>query len=292
MLNKELQPGRSYRLKVKLAAQSIPAISTPISPWTYVGAFWRANETGERVIRIPVVEGTEQVWHAAVAAYGPGWDPQNGDGVALAMGESTDPQIYTDSPGNPENYKVVAGSTTLSNTASGTPSKPITFRVGLQKPFLEYNKETKPARYALVLLYFAGKTQYFFIRQGEGDDYLMRPVSDPGTPASRPSAKKFSPYNLTASDSDWSANPIDPQINPHGGSFTKYPTQAGALFQWSVAESSVATDARRAYNPTGSGAMSVATNTSGYWMAPDSIVRPPFTISPNHDYHNETCPKG
>jgi hypothetical protein len=79
-------------------------------------------------------------------------------------------------------------------------------------------------------------THRIWIRQGEGADYLMRDVDRAGgdfNSSSRPLAKKFSPYNLTAET-------LNAQIYQYGtttggttaSKFTDYPTQAGAFFQW------------------------------------------------------------
>lgn len=100
-----------------------------------------------------------------------------------------------------------------------------------------------PARYAVVLLTYAdgAKRQKIFLRQGEGADYVMRPGDRDGSGAAvaddRACARRFLPYNLTASASQWAAASCGatydsyPQLTARGGSLVQYPSQGGAAFQ-------------------------------------------------------------
>jgi len=169
------------------------------STLTYVGAFWKYNQTGERLIRIPVGAANlnnSGPWQATVTWLQPGAWGVN-DGVVLSKTRSLDPNVNKAgfTPNLAEGYKVLTDSTIIMGNAA--PNTHIEFRIGLQKNFTNYNATSNPARYAIVLLtYGDGKWRRLFIRQGEGADYVMRP-SEPNTPlTSRPNAKKFAPYNL------------------------------------------------------------------------------------------------
>ena len=75
----------------------------------------------------------------------------------------------------------------------------IYFRIGLKGTI-----DSDAHRYGIVLLKYKGNTmsQRIWIRQGEGEDYVMRnsdPVSSGGL-SERTQCKQFSPYNLTAKE--------------------------------------------------------------------------------------------
>jgi hypothetical protein len=106
------------------------------------------------------------------------------------------------------------------------------------------------------------RLQRIWIRQGEEADYLFS-QSEPTTPmASRPLARKWVPYNLTAAKFNGKGVVADAvqlrdtegnswvDVRPGGApsiaEFTDYPTQAGAFFKWADSYEGV-----RAYNPTG-----------------------------------------
>ncbi len=214
----------------------------PTAGTSYVGAFWRAGQIGERVI---VTQAGENAggWSAVVAWYDSKWNPAGGDGVVLAAGDSADTNIRTSSPGDAESYKVGGTAATVTGTVAADGD--IVFRIGLTKEFTAYNKESNPARYAVVKLSYAGNTkhQLIFLRQGEGADYVMRAGDKDdsggsvGDSDNRSFARKFTVYNLTASDAEWAAKPggvsidIFPQLEVRGGTFVQYPTQGGGIFQ-------------------------------------------------------------
>ena len=199
----------------------------------YVGAFWKANQTGERLIRIPVGDASlnnSGQWQATVSWLQPGAWGKN-DGVVLSKTRSLDPNVNRAgfTPNLAENYKVLTDSTMITGTAP--PNGYIQFRIGLQQNFASYDANTNPARYAIVLLtYGNGKTRRLFIRQGEGADYLMRQNEPTTSLASRPNAKKFSPYNLKDAQ-----HRIPPNANTVYFSATNkavwvdYPTMTGYL---------------------------------------------------------------
>ena len=254
----------------------------PVEATTYVGAFWRANQTGERIIRIHAGINAANLgaWAASVVWLDKNWD--NGDGVILSVdklpGEAgADPNIYTTNPGNAESFQVEGNVSTV--TGNLTTNGYITFRIGLKS---EYTPTTNhPARYAVVLLSYAGNNRYqkIFLRQGEQADYLMTPddaISIGGKIVyARPAAKKFSTRNLT-----W--NVMDAMVLMRSAIFTDYPTKPGALFQWAN------TSARRRYawNPFTVAAPSLWNTMGGgvgFWdtLAGDQEISPDGYRRPN-----------
>jgi len=264
--------------------ENLPGVNnTPTTFNTYAGAFWRANETGERIINIAVDGANGGAWTAYVAWRDARWG--DSDGITLSVDglpgtTGTDPNIYTNNPGNAENYTVAGDDLFVSGNASA--SIPIRFRIGLTStytPNMDY-----PARYAVIVLsYGNNKHQKIYLRQGEDADYLLRngdPVgagSDLKNP--RTVTRMFSPYNLTA---DMINVQVDkpgavPVVNP--GQFTDYPSQAGAIFQWGLSDnSSYLRYAWNAYSSEKPANFSADNYSSNYWGMVGA--------------NNETCPPG
>jgi hypothetical protein len=212
----------------------------PTNTTTYVGAFWKASQKGERLIRIPV--GTDAgnlgAWSAQVAWVDGRWnglsdivlDTNNSSdqGITWASGETpADMNVAA----NDDAYKVPA---TALQKVSGTVASggTIAFRIGLKNHYTA--TDDYPARYALVVVTYGTPTNTFtlFLRQGEDPDYVWSPSENYPYSGSTPrtSAVRFSPYNLTAPDLT-DAIQYSP-VAVYGGVFTAYPTQAGAFFQW------------------------------------------------------------
>lgn len=203
----------------------------------YVGAFWKASQKGERIIRIPVGNGTIRSgdWDASVFWLGPGW--KAGD-IVFSNDASDDIGItYNSSTENPANMLindatyVVSGyvSSASGNAVSGAGNY-IHFRIGLTSTHT--STETNPARYALVLLRYGTPQKYhiIYIRQGEQADYLMHPNDN----ARGSAAVRFCMYNVTASDLTDDDELVEINFPTRSNAvFTDYPTQAGAFFQWS-----------------------------------------------------------
>lgn len=214
-------------------------IQTPLSKG-YVGAFWRADQTGERLIKITrsfqdtpsSIDGT---WTATVV--------EGRDWIVLDTDDSSDVNIYTDNAAdmiaNDAVYQVNSTLTSVSGDAGTTDD--IYFHIGLTGTYTPTAAE--PVRYGLILLTYNNDTKnhVIFVRHGEEADYLMRPEDATGNNSLtgdaqgvyRPLSKKFSPYNLTASgyrDNTTSNEFI--QVGVNGGVWTNYPSQAGAYFQW------------------------------------------------------------
>ena len=226
---------------------SIEVIQLPDYPMTtvrnnymsgeYVGAFWKANQKGERIIRIPVGNGTIRSgnWDASVYWMGPGWNV--GD-IVFSNDTSDDTGItYNSSTENPANmlindatYVVPGYVSSASGTATSGAGNYIHFRIGLTTTYTP--TINNPARYALVLLRYGTPQKYhiIYIRQGDGADYLMHPNDN----ARGSAAVRFCAYNTTASDLTNSDELVEILSDRSNAVFTDYPTQAGALFQWSA----------------------------------------------------------
>ncbi len=231
---------------------------------SYVGAFWKATETGERIIRIPILDAAnEGAWTASVYQTDTDWISND------IVFDNTVPTTHPNDS-NAEGSQVTASATVVPY-ASGTVANGdnIEFRIGLKNA---YSSTTDPARYATVVITYANNTkaQLLFLRQGHDADYLFRQgdkdKSGNAIADDRLFAKKFSPYNLTATI-------LDQTVVAKGGKFTAYPTQAGAFWQWANT-----TYIRYAWSPIGTITGWSATDPSGYWDA----------LEADH----ETCPDG
>jgi len=238
-----IKAGRlTYIVKVVQAVNinNIPGVGDiPANVTPYVGAFWRHNQTGERIIRFPnmYLSGTANrgPWSASVAWYDNRWNPVSGDGIVLstdnlsvselaARGISFSSVIPNNLISNAESYQVSGYATSVSGVVDAS-NQDIIFRIGLQKNFANYHETNNPARYAVVLITYGTpvKVLKIFIRQGEGADYA------PG----KSSGAQWSPYNL--------GDVYDATNYPNR--FVHYPTQAGFYYQW--------TNTPTAYPPTG-----------------------------------------
>lgn len=259
------------RLKIELSERGFT--HRPIGPYTYTGSFWRHNEKGERLIRIPV--GTNSgAWSARVV-----WTDGNWSFSDILLSTASLPSYPAgnvaggnDTPSVPQGPSIVTG------TADA--GSPIYFRIGLKN---NYNPTpASPARYAVVAIGYAGGnlSQLLWLRQGEDPDYLMR-ARDPGENGSivRSEVDKWSVCNLTDASMVASGGRELPR---RGGTFTDYPTQAGALFQWGNY-----TNPRYAYNPLSPTTAVTgwdATEPLSYWLDKigDGLMKDRF----------ETCPAG
>jgi hypothetical protein len=196
--------------------------NAPKNALTCVGAFWKNNQTGERLVKI-LGTGDPGAWTATVMWQDARWE--SGDGVVLNGSDSADPNKYTLNHGDAENYQVDGYATTITgDTKSGY----ISFRIGLKTKYTP--KKDYPVRYAVVLLSYANNTKFqkIFLRQGEDADFLMMN----GDRIPRPKSVKFSPYNLTAVNLDAVVDKSSATSPKNPAKFVDYPTQAGAFFQW------------------------------------------------------------
>jgi hypothetical protein len=246
----------------------------------WVGAFWKDDQTGERIIASKVNNSTD-IWSVSIDDEG-----DTGSWLTLEANGGYDPAIWTDNPDDAENHQLPSARVTSIPTRTGN----ILFRIGATSTNpadtdadYKYPDNTigKPPRYATVTLTVNGTPYKLFCRQGEAADFVFttsNTYTDPSTNGTLPRtlAKKFSPYNLTDALLDESGNPH--QAGYQGGSFVDYPTQAGAFFQWGMNDNII-----YAYHPTNpaTGAVSGWSNnyyTGGYWN----------TIQATQ----ETCPDG
>ena len=278
----------------------------------YIGAFWRAEETGERIIRIKNMHslGNDGAWTASVTWLDGRWGNDRPVLGNATLAELTARGIYSDAPGNAEDYPVTTRTTkVIGNTSEGAPD--IIFRIGVTQPFTEDKgfipdgptapnyTTTWPARYGIITVTYNNNTKSFkmYLRHGEGADYVMRPedainsggMSNPAGPGARPSAVRFSPYNLTDPNHNTEldfANMTTPAtglIGPRGGAFVDYPTQAGYFFQFNFST--------RAFHPSspytianwgadiGPAVWSATRDETCPigWRRPDPVVLPPFS---------------
>lgn len=255
---------------------------------SYIGAFFRNEQTGERIISN--LHGVGMSWSATVIS-GVEW-------ITISSAPSFDPKVGTDDPGNPEHYEVVPNTRKYSADKNemynwgGTVVNGrgrVYFRVGTRSKNTVVDTETNSIlnRYGVIRLNFhmndgQNVDRYLYIRQGETDDYVFRntEVVSAGTLTgyTRDYARKFSPYNLTASAYKGAGSSADyVQLAERGGEFVEYPSQAGAFFQWG--RDNATGVMRRAYHPAKS------THADwDYYDENDSWNRYKDT--------NETCPTG
>ncbi|MDR1526667.1 MAG: hypothetical protein LBS46_03225 [Dysgonamonadaceae bacterium] len=282
--NKAFDPGKTYRLTVQFKG-AIPVIPTNggvyILGASYVGAFWKASQTGERLIRIPVgtVEGNLGNWSAVVAYADERW-PGNTPAdrlknIVLDTNESADLGIKWNSSETPADmndpymdalYQVEGNATGVGGTVGSGDT--IKFRIGLKQPYTVHPyaaTDEFPARYAVVVVIYGGtyaKTFNLYLRQGEDPDYVWSPsesYSYESTTYQRSSAVRFSPYNLTDLDGGAPTNVIiggvpDVGLAINGATFTDYPTQAGYFFRFNYS--------RQAFHPVSP--ITAITDWSGY----------------------------
>lgn len=253
----------------------------------YIGAFFRNDEVGERVI-----SGIRySYWHSWVAEVPDSYK----DLIVISSTPSFDPYIGTSTPGDPEDYLVIPN-TQKKETGSYVSGKGrIYFRIGMKSK----NTNTDQPRYGVVNLRYQASEDVnnivntqIYVRQGEAADYLMRSGTSGST-----FGQRFSPYNLTVNafrntpsttsrSYEMTYTNLANEVN-----FVKYPTQAGAHFQWGLAVANAATG-RRAYHPTNANVGSVW-NISGWPQ--NTMSSPPLWDPASGDkYKNyyEICPPG
>lgn len=276
----------------------------------YVGAFYRKNETGERVVTgqqernndLPEYDGLT-TWKATVI---------DGDFVVLSTTPSFDPGIGTYSPGNPEKYPVTPNEYKGESGRMVEGRGRIYFRIGLNST----HSGDKP-RYALVLVERYGGTwgggywtykDSVFIRQGEDPDYILRAGTEDAITSGqlqgqpRNAARMFSPFNLTAPEFKNGGEAANYQVGHKNGVFVKYPSQAGAFFQWGLPDSThLEPYFRQAYHPVNPVIASYWNKTLQFLTTNSRLFLPVWntatgTADPIYDYGYkdifEICPEG
>lgn len=256
----------------------------PVGYVPYVGAFWKSNQTGERLIRIqrPTSGDADGAWTATVLNYNNGSDwirldtNPSGDPNVNWSGTNENLIVNGNDPAFESNQAFHVPGTVTSVTGNMDADNLIYFRIGLTGTI-----EPNAHRYGVIALFYKDNSliQYIYIRQGEGADYVMRnsdPVNSGGLTA-RTQCVKFSPYNLTAAELGVQVGINGTGSNP--GIFTQYPTQAGAMFQWaSISLPRFAYDPYIPGFPSGISTWSNPDWLSGFW---DTLGA-----------SNETCPQG
>lgn len=271
---------RSAKIRIKAGnlTKVVNVFQEPYTPYenemismrTYVGAFWRADQTGERLIRVyNVPPGSAGDWTAQVLEYGGDFAP--GD-IILSTSPSADGDVWTvaentdmNDAGNDATFSVGG----IRQVVDGTVAQDgeIFFRVGLKTRWdtnPRYSSQYRPVRYAVIGIWHNDnrKMQVLYLRQGHEADYLMRP-GDPGIDGTaivgnRNQARRFLPYNLTYPGLKNGASIGGTDIGNHpqiplratlteanaSAYFTSYPSQAGAFFMWASTDYP-----RRAYHP-------------------------------------------
>ncbi len=250
---------RAGNLLKKITVIQLPAgditedSPAPANVKMYVGAFWKADQYGERLIRIARPTGVnanaiDGDWIATVVE-GEDWivlDKAMTKDRNVGWRTDVSPSEASVDNGNDDGFdfehRVNSTETTVNGRVSENTPDGIYFRIGLNSQYTPA-PET-PARYGQVLLIYTNggeiKFQRIWIRQGEGADYL---ISD------REKSVKFSPYNLSVPEARLSEFDTQgyTQLDLHGGVPAAYPSQAGAFFQFSSRNSSWM---RRAFHPS------------------------------------------
>jgi len=205
----------------------------------YVGSFHRNSETSERYITgensyAVFVEPPGNNTATTLKQYYKYWSARIVSGLDWIKLDTNPKGSYSGVV--QETYGgVVSGNTPNDGDA-------IRFRVGLKSTL----PAGAPPRYGLIIISrgnlpdLADGATWFFVRQGEEDDYLYRPTNVPGvTPdprtagtGNRNNAKKYPPFNLIAPSSVNGG--VDVRPNPLIAStagFVSHPTKIGDFFQ-------------------------------------------------------------
>lgn len=193
---------------LKIRKLSVTAITDTRMANSYVGEFWRASQTGERIIRIANTQGA---WSAKVVHYGAGW---GADRVLFSNTLTADANVNfgalataadMNNPVNDKLYGLNNGKDTIGGVTTTPANGYIYFRMGITAPNL-----TAEPRYAVVELRYANntKSQLLYIRQG-----------DQAGQVSKNSDVEWSPYNVVPTGSVDYPGATD--------KLTAYPSQAG-----------------------------------------------------------------
>lgn len=184
----------NYQLGLWPVLANIDNITNPNS---FVGAFWRYNETAERIIRMPNTGS----WEAFVICTDSNW--KISDFVLDVLPADYSPTMGDAISGNPQ--QITGGKSHLSGTGN------VAFRIGINPDVVLSSAQSKP-RYAVLLLNYAGNStqQLIYLRQGEAPDVIN------GT-------AKFSAFNVSATESP---NNSDIYV------FSQYPTNVGGYKCW------------------------------------------------------------
>ena len=204
--------GMTKDVVVKQMQGGPPGLTGTISG-SFVGAFWRHGQMGERLIRMP--HDADQAWTATAMD----------DWILLCSQPSTATGLGTrdfESPELPQHH-LNPDSSTVGSSVSGRGE--IRFRIGLDGTIDE--DEHRWGR-VVVLHNDNSLVHIIWIRQGEAAHYVMTP-NCPGGNRNENNARRWSAFNIRPSQNFSSVWEF---FTHRGGIPTRYPTQAGALFQW------------------------------------------------------------
>ena len=278
--SRALKPGYKYDIKIRFGDANYLNDDTPPTGFNpYIGAFWRHNQKGERLIRMERPTSStaaDGVWSATVV--------KGADWIVLDKSPSTDNNLWKltdpDLSGNDPGFEsthYLSGNDIYVNGVMDASTPEIYFRIGLRNTLSDANAH----RYGIVLLTYADNTkrQRIWIRQGETPDFLMNTTDVGSGIANRPDAVRFAAYNLkdpqenSITDYNGMVNTSTGLIGPRGGSFTDYPSQAGYHFAWNYST--------RAFNP-------YSLTFANMYYYPNSHFGPAFW----NPVTDETCPPG
>lgn len=268
--------------------------------YPYVGVFSRDNETGERII----TGQKGRIGSSNRLAKWEAWVEDGEDQVIISTTPSFDPKVGTDSPGDPEKYPVVPNEYKYEGGTYITGRGRIYFRVGWKTANTSDasgQDNLKKPRYATIFVKHEASEDWepgnrIYVRQGEADDYVMRPEDGIGQGPlfeinqARTQARKVSNFNLTANQFLSESNKISQyyDLSVKGAKFVKYPSQAGSMFQWYSP-----TNPRRAYNPAYPDNTNLGSNWSNDWSPRpiwDNGTGDGVTWNMKANY--ELCPEG
>ena len=264
----------------------------PAATLGFVGAFWRHNQFGERLIRM--TQPTNNAWTAVATVP---W-------IQLCLEPSPHgfPSPLTPGIADTPLLPAVEPHQGTYVTGSGTA---INFRIGIRACALVEGHNapasaTAAPRYGQVIVTHNNNatTHIIWVRQGEAADFIMRPPTHPSggdpmtvagigiTNENRNAARRISPYNLTAQTLNQSVGTRAQQTDPvwlanaanNRSRFTQYPTQTGAFWQWGQTGVTI----RRAWSPIGAPVAGWSNvDMPNFWGAPQ-----------NHHILHEVCPPG
>lgn len=212
------QPGNAAALiNVSQLPDVLPSgITNTALAHAFVGAFWRASQKGERIIRLPVTDAANAgAWDASVLWTDDGWvpgeivfsnAPTEDGGVTYISGTENPADMLN--AGNDATYSVAEHFSSAAGTIAAGTGNEIYFRIGLTSAFTPTAE--RPARYAVVVVRYGSprKNHLIFLRQGENADYIGRGTGAP----------KWAVFN----------------VGMTAGTFADYPSQAGFFKRWST----------------------------------------------------------
>ncbi len=199
LAGQQWRPGQQINYMIDLTGDPV-VIKNEVMQNSYIGAFWKHNETQERIIRMP----NTGKWEVHTLCVDNQWN------IGDVMLDTLPPnysKTWTDPiPGPPVSF--------LNTYRSISGTGDIAFRIGIQPGAVLPSASSKP-RYAILVLTYDNlqKQQSIYLRQGEAPDVVN------GT-------AKFSPYNLSSKILSGTP-PKDAKYD-----FVKYPTYAGGYKQW------------------------------------------------------------